>query len=141
AAAPRTDMVALAQFLPNVFCSLPSAPPDCVATWTNQIAPADLLRLNLAIAPVMGTPANRMGALQGDFGGFPNGRRLTDDIVDAAEQVVIGGALVAGRPPGMIPPLGDGVDQTDKPFTASFPSLALPHEGYIRSHTRYEPIH
>jgi len=133
--------VALVQFLPGVFCSLPNAPANCQATWSAQIAPADLLRLNLAIPPVAGTPANRMGALGGDFAGFPNGRRLSDDIVDIVEQVVIGGALVAGRPTSMVPPLGDGVDQNDKAFGSSFPYLATPHQGFIRNHVRYEPVH
>ncbi len=51
---------------------------------------ADMLRLNYSI-PV--TPANRMnrlGVIGGDNGGFPNGRRLGDDVVDAAEQVMAG---------------------------------------------------
>jgi len=44
---------------------------------------AELLRLNLAI-PVTKNP-NRMGVLAGDNQGWPNGRRLGDDVIDIAE--------------------------------------------------------
>ena len=49
---------------------------------------------------------NRMGVLAGDNGGFPNGRRLIDDVVDIEEQAV------AGFLKGKKVPLGDGVDAT-----------------------------
>src|SRR6202011_3929704 len=75
--------------------------PDLVKLATGQLigapasgagsqAPADLLRVNLAIPAVQGTVANRLGALQGDSGGFPNGRRLTDDVVDIELRVLAG---------------------------------------------------
>ncbi len=63
---------------------------------------ADVLRLNLGI-PVTRNP-KRLGVLAGDTQGWPNGRRLGDDVVDIAEQAV-GGFLK-----GMKLPLGDGVD-------------------------------
>ena len=44
---------------------------------------ADLLRLNTSIAPTAAVGAgDRLGVLNGDLAGFPNGRRLEDDIVD-----------------------------------------------------------
>src|SRR5581483_2878881 len=49
---------------------------------------ADELRVNLSVPP-SATP-NRMGVLGGDNAGFPNGRRLTDDVVDIEEQAVAG---------------------------------------------------
>ncbi len=58
----------------------------------------------------------------GDTAGFPNGRRLGDDVVDIELQVV------AGFLKGNKVPLGDGVDQNDKPFLSTFPYLAAPDQ-------------
>ena len=55
--------------------------------------------------------------------GFPNGRRLTDDVIDASLQVVEG-ELVGSKND-----LGDAVDKNDKDFEKSFPYVALPTEG------------
>jgi Domain of unknown function (DUF4331) len=90
---------------------------------------ADLLRLNLD-TPVTAAP-KPLGALQGDPQGFPNGRRLTDDVVDI-ELRVIGGALhnlVPGKAANKLP-LGDGVIQNDVPFQAAFPYVAPAHDGF-----------
>ena len=51
---------------------------------------ADLLRINLGIPPTTLFAVKRLGALGGDFGGFPNGWRLNDDVVDIAARVVSG---------------------------------------------------
>ena len=61
--------------------------------------------------------------------GFPNGRRLTDDVVDI-ELRVIAGALLPADQGGKQIPLGDGVDANDKPFRATFPYVALPTLGF-----------
>jgi hypothetical protein len=60
-----------------------------------------------------------------DLAGFPNGRRLTDDVVDIALQTVEG----AAQSGSIVQPLaaGDGVDQNDVAFGQTFPYLALPH--------------
>jgi uncharacterized protein DUF4331 len=86
---------------------------------------ADELRLNLSIPPT--THPNRMGVLAGDNAGFPNGRRLGDDIVDIEEQAVAGFLL------GKKVPLGDGVDGNDKPYLSHFPYTATPWEGYANT--------
>ncbi len=83
---------------------------------------ADLLRLNLTI-PVTATP-NRLGVLGGDTQGWPNGRRLDDDVIDTAEQAV-GGFLK-----GTKLPLGDGVNADDVPAMATFPYIADPKSGF-----------
>ncbi|MGI9539076.1 MAG: DUF4331 domain-containing protein [Miltoncostaeaceae bacterium] len=100
---------------------------------------ADLLRLNLS-TPVNPGPM-AMGALQGDPQGFPNGRRLGDDVVDI-ELRVIGGALfdlVGGNANKL--PLGDGVNQNDVAFENTFPYVAPAHDGFSTqpSHYRTEP--
>jgi hypothetical protein len=84
--------------------------------------PADELRVNLAV-PVTAHP-NRMGVLAGDNGGFPNGRRLTDDVVDIEEQAVAGFLV------GKKVPLGDGVNRDADGVLDHFPYVMTPHQGY-----------
>src|SRR3954451_3592057 len=43
--------------------------------------PADMLRLNVAIPPTPKASANPIGLVAGDAAGFPNGRRVFDDVV------------------------------------------------------------
>ncbi len=95
---------------------------------------SDTLKINLGIPPAM-TPS-RFGVIGGDTAGFPNGRRLADDIVDIDEQVV------AGFLKGNKKPLGDGVDVNDKPFATTFPYLAAPTSGFdSQPSNRVEPQH
>jgi hypothetical protein len=92
-------------------------------------APAEYLRLNLS-TPVNYHP-NRLGAVGGDAQGFPNGRRLTDDVIDEALQVVEG-VLVPDQDPAVkkaVSGLGDGVNANDKPFLTHFPYIADPWSG------------
>jgi Domain of unknown function (DUF4331) len=98
-------------------------------------AAADTLKLNLGVAP--SAKPNRFGVLAGDLAGFPNGRRLTDDVVDI-ELRVIAGALLS---PAKNIPLGDGVDQNDKPFRAQFPYVGLAFDGFNSQLKRIEPQH
>jgi hypothetical protein len=86
---------------------------------------ADELRLNLSIAPTAPVgQGNRLGVLGGDLAGYPNGRRLEDDVIDISERAV-GGALI-----GHSLPLGDGVNANDVPFQTSFPYVADPFSGF-----------
>jgi len=101
-------------------------------------APADTLKLNLGVPP--SANPSRFGALAGDNAGFPNGRRLADDIVDI-ELRVIAGALLKPEEGGKQIPLGDGVDQNDKPFRTAFPYVALPDNGFDSTIKRVEPQH
>jgi Domain of unknown function (DUF4331) len=99
---------------------------------------ADLLRLNMMIPPSNPNPNNvdRLGALAGQFDGFPNGRRLADDIVDIELRAVACGygpilqsalGLCNLSPNNQI---GDGVDHNDVRFRTTFPYVANPHQGY-----------
>jgi hypothetical protein len=85
---------------------------------------ADMLRVNLSIAPARNP--NRLGVFGGDTAGFPNGRRLIDDVVDIAERAVAG--KLKGHPAGDL--LGDGVDGNDVPNLAGFPYEADPPSGF-----------
>lgn len=98
---------------------------------------ADLLRLNTSIAPTAPVgQGDRLGVLSGDLAGFPNGRRLEDDVVDIELRAVaqgygefLNGLLgLPNRSPNNL--LADGVNANDKPLRTSFPYVALPHQGY-----------
>ena len=98
---------------------------------------ADLLRLNVDIPPSAAVGAgNRLGTLAGDIAGFPNGRRLEDDVVDIeVRAVACGYGPVLNSLLGLcnLSPnnaIGDGVNANDRPFTTSFPYVARPQSGY-----------
>jgi len=102
---------------------------------------ADLLRLNMAIAPTaLVGKGNRLGVLAGDLAGFPNGRRLEDDVTDIDLRAFaegygffLNGLLgLPNRSPNNL--LGDGVDTNDVPFLGSFPYVGTPHQGYEHVH-------
>jgi hypothetical protein len=110
-----------------------------------NVVPSEQMRLNVAIKHDE-NPDSRLGVLGGDFDGFPNGRRLTDDVVDIAEQVVAGRLYPKFCDPAFIPHelasvLGDGVDQNDQLFLETFPYLASPNQGFEHEHHRIEPPH
>jgi hypothetical protein len=86
-----------------------------------NVVPGEELRLNMT-TPVTGSP-NRLGVIGGDNQGFPNGRRLLDDVIDISLQVVEGELV------GNENDLSDGVNTNEKAFAQSFPYLALPTSG------------
>ena len=86
-----------------------------------HVRPSEQLRLNTSIPPT--ASPDRLGVIGGDTAGFPNGRRLTDDVVDIALQVV------EGELTGNANDLGDAVDQNDVAFGDDFPYLAVPTSG------------
>ena len=110
--APRNDLVQV--FLTGVPGL--NQPPNVV--------PGEMLRLNMGITPTPADSQNRLGVVGGDLAGFPNGRRVGDDVLDVAVQAVAG-ILVDGTGAG----LGDSVDQNDVPYLTAFPYLGTPHPG------------
>ncbi|MFF9409339.1 DUF4331 domain-containing protein [Streptomyces anandii] len=86
-----------------------------------NVRPAEELRLNTSIKPA--AHPKRLGVLDGDNAGFPNGRRLTDDVVDEALQVMEGELVGAKND------LGDAVNENDKKFEKYFPYVAEPTSG------------
>ena len=103
-------------------------------------APADTLKINLGVPPA--ASENRFGVIGGDTAGFPNGRRLGDDVVDITLRVV-GGYLVPAEQGGKKLPLGDGVDRNDQDFLGSFPYVpSLKNDiGGSPTEDRQEPVH
>ena len=154
ASEPRDD----AQFLPRVLdpeparlipglypgVTVPPAPRnDLVAIFLtglpglNQpanVKPSEMIRLNTSTPLGAGNP---LGVLAGDNQGFPNGRRLVDDVVDI-ELRALAGATPFTPPFNRVPnnSLGDGVNTNDRPFLGAFPYVATPHRGYDHDHHR-----
>ena len=94
--------------------------------------PAEYLRLNVNVPPLKPGDQgfSRLGAVGGDLSGFPNGRRLQDDVVDIALQV-LEGVLVrpAGATKDAVAGLGDAVSANDRAFMRTFPYVAMPYSG------------
>ncbi|GAC1377735.1 MAG: DUF4331 domain-containing protein [Acidimicrobiales bacterium] len=95
----------------------------------NYLPPADLLRVNLA-TPITASPS-RLGILAGDAQGFPNGRRLNDDVVDIELRLLAGGTPFTpayNKSPNNA--LTDGVDAPSVQPIGVFPYEAPPIGGY-----------
>jgi hypothetical protein len=115
-AAPRNDLVTI--FLKGI--AGVNQPPG--------VTPSEQLRLNVAISPA--ASPNALGVIGGDAAGFPNGRRLGDDVVDIALRVMAGATpLTPSFNAGINARLGDGVAANDRPFLDVFPYVATPHAG------------
>jgi hypothetical protein len=123
---PRVDLKPLVLYAPPI--AAPGTPTGPVA---------DLLRLNTGVPPTPVTLAKRLGVLAGDNAGFPNGRRVFDDVTDIALRVVAGGVLAAPFPgfnPAINGRLGDGVNVNDAPYLSGFPYVSLAPSGRDRRH-------
>jgi Domain of unknown function (DUF4331) len=95
---------------------------------------ADMLRLNVAIPPAKAP--NIFGVLGGDLAGYPNGRRVYDDVT-AIELRAIAGVTFSlidktFTPDAVAGQLTDGLTPAnlDIPFLPRFPFLGLPHDGF-----------
>nr|WP_254552801.1 DUF4331 domain-containing protein [Kitasatospora sp. MMS16-BH015] len=131
-ATPRTDLVEI--FLTGI--SKNSGGPiqaDLNSQLLNadvskaNFTPAEELRLNMAVPPA--DAPNRLGVLAQDFAGFPNGRRLADDVVDIELQALEGAAQTGKIVPALA--AGDGVNAADHAFGKHFPYVALPNTAAV----------
>ncbi len=123
---PRLDLLPLVQYVPPIAAA--NTPPGPVA---------DLLRLNTGVSATPPDVINRLGLIGGDPAGYPNGRRLQDDVVDIVLRVGVGGVLAApfaGFVPEVNGRLGDGVNVNDAPYRTTFPYLASCPNGRNRRH-------
>jgi hypothetical protein len=118
--APRQDLVTI--FLTGIPGL--NQPPS--------VRPSEMLRLNMGIpaVPVGAAGYDRLGVLKGDVGGFPNGRRVGDDVLDIVLQAAAGATpLTPAFNTSPNNALGDGVDGNDQPYLKVFPYLAVPRGG------------
>jgi hypothetical protein len=139
---PRTDLMSVFLKYPGQSLNGENCGNPC----------AELLRLNLKVAPTQPENQKRLGGLAGDGAGFPNGRRPNDDVTDIALRVVggdnylaaragdgvnfLGGAPGAGTSDGLgygsIP--GNRLDVTLNGIAKEFPYLPTPYDGRSRRH-------
>jgi hypothetical protein len=126
---PRTDLLPLVNY----------TGPFAIAGNTGGPV-ADLLRLNTSVPPTPAAQRSRLGLLGGDPAGWPNGRRVTDDVVDIALRAVAGAlcsTCTAGGAPfdaSSVAALGDGVNVNDVPTQETFPYVAFAHGGTTTNH-------
>ena len=94
---------------------------------------ADVLRLNMAIPP--SASPHRLGVFGGDNAGWPNGRRLEDDVIDIAVRAVAGKL----KNNAVADVLGDGVDANDVANLPFFPYEADPFSGFANTKGEQKP--
>lgn len=111
-----------------------------------NVRPAEMIRINTDLKGDICSPTpSRLGILGGDACGFPNGRRLTDDVVDIELLAVAGAAypVLDGRDASfsfnsaLVNVLADGVNHNDVDFRTTFPYLAPAQSG--QSHWHINP--
>ena len=115
---------------------LTGIPTGIIPGFTNFTGPvqADLLRLNTSIAPAANP--NILGLLGGDAAGFPNGRRVFDDIVSIELRALAGLTVPlvdkSFTPDAAAGELTDGLTPADlgTPYLDVFPYLGVPYDGF-----------
>jgi hypothetical protein len=93
---------------------------------------ADQLRLNVAIPPT--SKPSPLGVVGGDVAGFPNGRRVFDDVVTIELRALAGATLPlvdkSFTADGAVSAVTDGLDGSDEAYLSEFPYLGVPTSGY-----------
>jgi Domain of unknown function (DUF4331) len=95
--------------------------------------PSDMLRLNVAVPPTTSNP-NALGLIGGDAAGYPNGRRVFDDVV-SIELKAVAGATIPLVDPSFTPDAAVGAVSSyltpgNGRYQSTFPYLGTPHDGY-----------
>jgi hypothetical protein len=123
--APRADLVAI------LLTGIPSGIVPGFQNYTGSTL-ADMLRLNAAIPPAANP--NPLGIVGGDLAGFPNGRRVFDDVVSVELRAIAGATIPlvdkSFTPDKAASLLTDGLDQTSTRYLPQFPYLGTPQGGY-----------
>ena len=126
--AARADLVAIL---------LTGLPAGIVPGFQNSTGPtyADQLRLNVAIPPTPSARASALGVVGGDLAGFPNGRRVFDDVVTIELRAIAGLSypLVnpAYTPDGAAGAVTDGLTAASTSYLSQFPYLGTPQSGFV----------
>ncbi|MFD9124551.1 DUF4331 domain-containing protein [Kitasatospora sp. NPDC059571] len=138
-ATPRNDLVEI--FLTGVCKACGPVQADLNSQLLNadvakdHFVPSEELRLNMAVPP--SSSPNRLGVLAKDLAGFPNGRRLDDDVVDIALQTLEGAAQTGALVPALA--AGDGVDTPFRKPGSTFPYVALPNTAAVNQAASQHP--
>ena len=127
--APRADLVAI------LLTGIPAGIVSGFQNYTGKTY-ADELRLNMAIPPTTTNP-NPIGLIAGDAAGFPNGRRVFDDVTSIELRAVAGATYPlidkSYTPDGAASLLTDGLTDADTTYQSVFPYLGTPQSGYHTS--------
>jgi hypothetical protein len=121
---PRADLAAIL---------LTGIPDGIVGGFQNftGATQADMLRLNVAIPP--SASPNVLGVVGGDLAGFPNGRRVVDDVTTIELRAIAGLTIPlvdkTFTPDGAAALVTDGTTNTNSPYLNVFPYLGLPASG------------
>ncbi len=131
---PRADLLAI------LLTGIPSGVVPGFQNYTGTTQ-ADLLRLNLAIKPTTSKPSN-LGLIGGDAAGFPNGRRVFDDVTTIELRAIAGATLPLVDPsftpdaaagaitPGLTSSNTDVSANNTVHYLSRFPYLGTPHSGF-----------
>jgi hypothetical protein len=122
---PRADLVAI------LGTGIPAGVVPGFQNYTGKVV-ADMLRLNLAIPATAPDKASPAGLAGGDPAGFPNGRRVTDDVV-TIELRAIAGLLIPLVDKSFTPDAATSKVTDGSPMSPTqnvFPYLNMPHDGY-----------
>jgi Domain of unknown function (DUF4331) len=123
--APRADLVAI------LLTGIPAGIVPGFQNFTGNTL-ADMLRLNLAIPP--SSSPNALGILGGDLAGFPNGRRVFDDVVSVELRAIAGATIPlvdsSFTPDGAASAVTDGLGPSSTRYLTQFPYLGTPQGGY-----------
>ncbi|RYU09275.1 DUF4331 domain-containing protein [Nocardioides iriomotensis] len=122
---PRADLHAV------LLTGIPEGVVDGFQNFTGPV-PSDMLRLNVAIPP--SAEPNKLGLVAGDAAGFPNGRRVTDDVT-TIELRAIAGVTIPLVDPSFTPDkaaagIEDGTTNDNPAYLNGFPYLGNPNGGY-----------
>jgi hypothetical protein len=124
--AKRADLVAI------LLTGIPKGIIPGFQNYTGSVL-ADMMRLNVAIPPTKSKPST-LGVLGGDLAGFPNGRRVFDDVVNIELQAVAGLTypLVnpSYKPDDAASALTQGLTPGKNRYLSTFPYLGTPHDGF-----------
>ena len=122
---PRADLLAI------LLTGIPSGVVPGFQNFTGATQ-ADMVRLNVAV-PVSSNP-NPLGLVAGDPAGFPNGRRVTDDVVTVELRAIAGSTIPlvdkSFTPDASAGGIKDGTTNTNSSFLDRFPYLGTPAGGY-----------
>ena len=122
---PRADLAAI------LLTGIPAGVVDGFQNFTGS-RQADMLRLNVAVPP--SDNPNNLGLVAGDPAGFPNGRRIDDDVVTIELRAVAGLTIPLVDPSytvdGAASAVEDGTTNSNAPLLDVFPYLGLPGGGY-----------
>ena len=124
-AKPRADLLAI------LLTGIPKGVVSPSFTTFTGSTQADMLRLNTSIAPNTSNP-NVLGVLGGDVAGFPNGRRVFDDVFTIELRAIAGVTIPLVdkkfKPDGAAAEVTDGLAFNN--YLPNFPYLGVPYSGY-----------